>query len=380
VVTNNETGAQELFGDRLPTWVDGETLERAVRDVLDGPRAPADRFADARRLVVEQHSYRQRAERLREIVRRWVESPRVGIRIGVPDWEQAPGWGDLHFARALQRQLQRAGRPARVQILPDWGTWTAARDDLSLHLFGLSSGDLRPGQLNVLWQISHPERASPELYERYDIVFVASDPFAEHMRRRVRVPVLPLHQATDDERFCPRPGGPAHELLFVANSRASRRRILVDLLPTDHDLAVYGRKWTPDLLDQRYVRGEYVPNHLLAEYYAAASIVLNDHWPDMRREGFIANRLYDAAAAGAFVISDEVEGLRAEFDDGIVAYETADELKKLVDWYLEHSEERAARAAQARSAVLARHTFSHRVRALLDNVADLEARRPLVLP
>jgi GT2 family glycosyltransferase/spore maturation protein CgeB len=374
LVTDNELGSRELFGGLLPTWHDPESLEDAVRRLVDGG-PDASNVAAASRMVREQHTYQRRAEQLRELVLGWIRAPRVGIRIGIPDWDQAHTWGDLHFARALQRQFQRAGRPTRVHILPEWESWAASRDDLSLHLFGLSTRPLRSGQLNVLWHISHPDRASPELYREYDAVFVASTPFADLMAGQVAVPVRPLHQATDEERFRPCAGGPSHELLFVANSRATRRHILDDLGPTERDLAVYGQRWTPELLDPRYLKGDHIPNDRLAAYYGAAKIVLNDHWEDMRDEGFFSNRLYDATASGAFVISDSVPGLREEFDDGIVAYETADELRQLVEWYLDHPEERRSKAERARAAVLTRHTFRHRVRELLDAIAALESER-----
>jgi spore maturation protein CgeB len=378
LVTDNELGSRELFGDLIPIWHDPDSLEDAVRRLFDGGR-DASNVAAASRLVRAEHTYQRRAEQLRSLVLDWIRAPRVGIRIGIPDWEQAPTWGDLHFARALQRQVQRAGRPTRVHILPEWESWTAARDDLSVHLFGLSTRPLRAGQLNVMWHISHPDRATPELYEQYDAVFVASTPFAERVAEQVTVPVRPLHQATDEERFRPREGGPPHELLFVANSRASRRHILDDLGATERDLAVYGQRWTPELLDPRYLRGDHIPNERLAAYYAAAAIVLNDHWADMRDEGFFSNRLYDAAASGAFVISDSVPGLREEFDDGIVAYDDADELRRLVDWYLDHPEERRSKAEIARAAVLTRHTFRHRVQEILEAIAPLESgRRPTI--
>ena len=39
----------------------------------------------------------------------------------------------------------------------------------------------------------------------------------------------------------------------------------------------------------------------LAAYYGAAAIEVNDRWTDMAEQGFMPNRLYDAAASGAFV-------------------------------------------------------------------------------
>jgi spore maturation protein CgeB len=142
---------------------------------------------------------------------------------------------------------------------------------------------------------------------------------------------------------------------------------------------VYGKSWTPERLDPRYLAGEHIPNAELAGYYAGAAIVLNDHWLDMQREGFMSNRLYDAAAAGGFVISDDIAGLAAEFDGGIVGYVEAAELRELIDHYLAHPEERGAMADRARRAVLERHTFDHRARRLMDAIEPELARRPLTI-
>ena len=287
----------------------------------------------------------------------WTSATRYGLRIGVTNWDVIDRWGDYHFARGLQRALERAGHPTRLHFLPDWDSEAAARDDVAVHLFGLKEARTRRGQVNILWQISHPDLATPEIYERYDHVFVASDPFAAWMAGRVAVPVTPLHQATDPERFRPEPGGPHHELLFVANSRRVHRRIVDDLAGTTRDLAIYGREWTPLLVDQRFVKGENVPNTELARYYSAADIVLNDHWDDMRFEGFLSNRLYDALACGAFVISDRVDGIEAEFDGAIQTYDTRAELEQLIDRYLDDPDERQRLAAHGRAVVLARHTL-----------------------
>jgi hypothetical protein len=317
---------------------------------------------------------------VRDAVGAWATTRRIAIRTGPPRHDVAPQWGDTWFAHELQRELERAGYPTRVEILPEWTGAADARSDVTLHLFGQSQAPTRPGQLNVLWQISHPDLASTELYDRYDLAFVASAPFAERMRARTRTPVMALHQATDPARFHPASGGPRHELLFVGNSRNVRRRILDDLQPTDHELAVYGAGWTPELLDPRYFAGRSIPNHELHRYYAAASIVLCDHWSDMRDEGFIANRLYDVLASGGFVISDDVEGIEAEFDGAVVTYTTAAELRDLVERWLADPDGRRARAERGRRAVLQRHTFAHRVATMLAVLApELEARPALVV-
>jgi spore maturation protein CgeB len=160
-------------------------------------------------------------------------------------------------------------------------------------------------------------------------------------------------------------------LLFIAGWRPGGRRILEDLLPTERRLTVYGGRWTAERIDPAYLGGAAIRNPDLAAYYGAASIVLNDHWAGMRREGFLSNRLYDASAAGAFVITDEVDGLEAEFDGGVVGYRDRRHLHDLIEHYLEHPAVRRVRSERARAAVLERHTFAHRARTFIDAVTPL---------
>ena len=83
---------------------------------------------------------------------------------------------------------------------------------------------------------------------------------------------------------------------------------------------MYGNGWDKHGLDARHLRGGYIPNEDLRRFYSSASIVLNDTWEDMRAAGFISNRIYDALACGAFVLSDDVAGLADEFDGGVAVY------------------------------------------------------------
>jgi hypothetical protein len=306
-----------------------------------------------------------------DAIDRWLRATRVAIRVPAASAATAETWGDTHLARAFRDALRDAGWPTRLHYRSSWDDPAVGHDDVVLDLLGLHETASQPGAVRILWQISHPELARPDLYDRYDLAFVASDSFASLMAGQTAVPVRPLHQATDPERFHPAPDGPAHELLFIASWRPGGRRILEDLLPTERRLAVYGGRWTPERIDPVHLAGEAIPNGELAAYYGAASIVLNDHWAGMRREGFLSNRLYDASAAGAFVISDDVEGLEAEFDSGVVGYRDRRHLHDLIEHYLEHPAERRERSERARAAVLARHTFVHRARTFIDAVTPL---------
>lgn len=328
-ITNCESGVRELFGPEFPVWTDARSL-RAQLDALlgDGER----REALARRFrgeVLRRHTYAHRARRLAEVLAELEEEPSFCIKIGAPTWEEAERWGDLHFARAIQRDLRRRGHLCAIQVLEEWESDEGLTYDVAIVIRGLSRHMPKPGQVNVLWNISHPADLSGEECDGYDLVCVASERFAAELRERTSTPVVVLEQATDPSLFFPDPSPDfEHDLVYVANSRGVLRPIVRDLLPTEHDLAIYGANWE-GLIDTRYVVAEHVPNEELRKVYSSAKIVLCDHWDDMREHGFISNRIYDALACGAFVISDAVPGL--ERFEGVLTYSAPEELEALVD-------------------------------------------------
>ena len=186
-------------------------------------------------------------------------------------------------------------------------------------------------------------------------------------------------QATDPRRFYPDPTGPEHSLLFVGNSREVRRRIVDDVTALGHRLAVYGREWTPDLIDPSLVYGESIDNRQLRRFYSSAQIVLNDHWEDMRANGFPSNRLYDAMACGACVVSDHLGELESEFEGAVATYEDRDQLAAQLERLLADDGLRRSLGARGRELVLARHTFAHRVNELLAVIGPLLATRSQAL-
>jgi len=312
---------------------------------------------------------------LAEELEHWLQATRVGIRVATKSAAVALEWGDTYLAWDLADAFGKMGWPARVHYRDGWADPAVGRSDVVIDLLGLAAPAEVAGRHRILWLISHPERADDDKLARYDLVYVASDAFADILRDRLDVPVRPLHQATDVARFAPSAGAPSRDLIFVANWRPGRH-VLEDLLPGDRDLLVFGRGWTPDRLDPRYLGGEHIPNVELGGWYGSSAIVLNDHWASMRREGFISNRIYDAAATGALVISDDVVGLDGEFDGGVVGYRDRDHLRQVIDQYLADPVLRQATGERARAAVLERHTFHHRVEAIAADIAALASDEP----
>jgi glycosyltransferase involved in cell wall biosynthesis len=364
----SETTTIAWVRDRVEYWISRPHFERydavlaaseEIRDVVEAETCKAAHpFPEAN------------GEQLAEILRERANSLSFCIKTGIPNWKNARHWGDLHFARALQRQLERLGHPCLVQTAGEWDGPRGLQYDVSIHLRGRGPCSPKPGQLNVLWSISRPGELTPEECDLHDLVFVASKRLAEHLMGKTSTPVFALEQATDPGTFFP-DHDPAHdrEVVFVGNSRNVERRILADLLPTGRDLAVWGRNWRK-FIDEKYIVGEYLPNKEVRKAYSSAAIVLNDHWDDMREHGFVSNRIYDALACGAFIISDHLPELGEEFDGAVATYRTPRQLEGLIDYYLDHPREREERGRHGREIVLSRHTFDHRAEELLHRIQE----------
>lgn len=286
------------------------------------------------------------------------------LRIAGRDWDAAGYGGDAGLARSLARALGERGHQALLQVDADADLPAGECLDVLLVLRGRGAGEPSPGRLNLIWQISHPEETRAAELDRYDRVLVASRRHAEHLARSLRPAVEPLLQFTDPCVFRPAPGAAAEQdVAFVGNWRGEFRRIVWDAIQAGHPPALYGRGW--DLLAPEHAVAEHVPHSELHRLYSSSRILLCDHWDDMRRHGFVSNRVFDALACETFVIADDNRAL-AETLPGVVAtYSSPEDLSEKLERYLSRPEERQRLARSGRAIVLADHTVERRVEQLL---------------
>jgi GT2 family glycosyltransferase/spore maturation protein CgeB len=364
-LTNCAAGVHELFDEDFPVWDSRATLRAQLDRLLGDGERREQLVRRYRETVLTKHTYAHRAAQLREILLEHEQLLSFCLKIGAPNREVAPRWGDLHFAGALLTELRRRGHRGIVQTLDQWEHEDGLTCDVVIHLKGLSRYHPKPGQFNVLWSISHPEGLTGEECDGYDLILVASPRFAQTLRDRTSTPVAVLEQAADPWTMRPDPRPElAHELVYVANSRNILRPIARELQHTERDLAIWGAGWE-QLIDTARLQGEHIPNEELRHVYSSAAIVLNDHWDDMREHGYVSNRIYDALACGAFVISDGVPGLTERFGEAVACFDSPQELHELIERFLADPHERARRAQLGRELVLAEHTFAHRASQLL---------------
>ncbi len=150
-----------------------------------------------------------------------------------------------------------------------------------------------------------------------------------------------LHDVGEFERI--------HDVSYVGSfstEEDDRRRRLLEGVAARFPNSRVGRYWPRDM----------------ARLYAQSKIVVNAcHNADVNM------RVFEALASGALLITDPAIGLDDLFREGehLLVYRSEEELHGLLEYYLEHHEERACIAAAGRAHVLAEHTYDHRLDEIL---------------
>lgn len=376
VITDNVEGSYEMFGGRLPSYRNRAELRDHLDHYLSNDQDRSELVEELREHVLASHTYSQRPAEFLKLVTRHIDAPKAAVKIGVPNHEEKASWGDTHFAEALASGLSKQGMPTEVHILPEWDLPQNQAVDVVIHIRGLTNYAPKPAHINVLWIISHPDDVTLRECQKYDLILVGSKQYADWLDSRLDVPVAFMPQATDERRF--RPVEPedelASEILFVGNSRGQTRSAIDWAVESRLPLTIYGKGWD-GLISSEFLADEYFPNERLASLYSSAKVVLNDHWPDMRDSGFISNRIYDALASGAVVITDQVDGLEDMFGDLVPTYSNRRELEGIVRRLLSDEQERLEIVREASKLVLDQHTFTRRAEQVLELISPLLSGR-----
>lgn len=241
----------------------------------------------------------------------------------------------------------------------------------------------RPGNLTAYWDVDAPAtldamRSNPlhplrPLIPQYDFVFTygGGDPVVNAYREfgaRVCVPIYNAldpdthHPAAPDMRF-------QGDLGFLGNRLPDREARVEEFflhaaeLCPDRQFVLGGNGWQdkPKPESVRYVGHVYTADH--NAFNCSTSMVLNISRESMARYGYSpATRVFEAAGAGACLITDYWEGIEQFLKpwSEIIVARNGEEVAKAVRG-ISKSQARAIGTA-ARRRVLAEHTYTHRAR------------------
>lgn len=107
-----------------------------------------------------------------------------------------------------------------------------------------------------------------------------------------------------------------------------------------------------------------------AEIFCSSKVVLNISIKDD-----VNMRVFEALSTGSFLLTNELPGLSVLFKDGVhlATYRTLDEAVEKARYYLAHDDERQKIADAGHAEFMAKHTYTHRLKKVMEIVRSKEA-------
>lgn len=271
------------------------------------------------------------------------------------DDERRLRWGDYWVKKEIEEELQSLGH-----------TITDKEPDILLHFFGVPLKNLPEDTYNVIWIHSHPDWITSDLLKKYDKIFCLSSQFIKKINSWGYNAELLIGGSSKR----PLKSNQKYDIVFVANGKGSNGRKIIrdlgDLNRLPYNLKIWGEGWE-GILPEKFYGGMYYNNEDLGKLYASSLICLNDHHDDMRKNGFINPRIFDVLSSGGFCISDNLIGLEKIFEDCVPRYETFEELRNLIDYYISNFREREKLMQRGRKIALS-YSYKKMARQLVESI------------
>ena len=210
----------------------------------------------------------------------------------------------------------------------------------------------------------------------YDALFF-KDPYIVHMLTDVVAsPVYYLPECFNPERHCLTKEEVSSEeytcdITTAGNSHSWRVAIYKHL--TEYDVKLWGMPpplWMPSGPLEKMHQGRLVLNEDKVRAFLGAKIVLNNlHYGEIWG---LNVRTFEAAGIGAFQMVDWRPGLAQLFDDKkeLISFKGMSDLRKKVDYWLRHPDERQEIASAGKRRAHSEHTYRQRLSLLLDTLAQ----------
>ncbi len=260
------------------------------------------------------------------------------IKCPAPDNKDKVLWGEYNFALALQKELTKLGIYAVVQWHEDW--YSDLEPDVVVVLRG--GYRYRPDRRNtkckyIMWLSCFSQNVTKEEYESYDLVLVASRPYAKQLQKELTVEVKPLLLCVDTERFYPQEEETKYDKVFVGNTRYEKR-ICIDWCERNEiPIKLWGRTegragWKVFIKPESCIElMGGMRNEELPALYRQSKIILNDHFEDMREKGFLNNRVLEGLCCGRPVVSDGCSEYEDLMGDCVVYYHDEQEFIRCLE-------------------------------------------------
>jgi len=333
-------------------------VEYLTRALLKRRRNLGDRFL----ITTVSSVLPGRMRRLKDSINELLQGQRVSIVSSSdfdPDLYRQLQWGDYWVKYELTKALGEIGCIV-----------TNVEPAIIIHLFGYPA-KLPKNAYRIVWIYGHPDMVNAKVLSQYDKIFCLSPSFINKINEMGFEAELMIGATAKR----PVQSEAKYDIVFVGNNRRLpyKRKIVQDVGETPYNFKVWGARWE-NILPKKYYGGEYIDNQRLDELYASSLITLTDHHEDMSREGFVSVRVFDVLASGGFCISDKNYGIQEIFGNSVPQYESPEHLSQLIDFYINHPDERLKLMEKGREIALS-HTWQRRAEQFLKGIDESKLRR-----
>ncbi len=163
------------------------------------------------------------------------------------------------------------------------------------------------------------------------------------------------------------------DVSFAGAGYYNRKNVFAQLI--DFNFKIWGNDWYVGLPLNLFIQegGRRFTEEEAVKIYNYSKININLHssmwhWDINPNGDFLNPRVYEILACGGFQLVDRRRYLEGVFEDGkdLVVFETVDDLRKKIKYYLANEEERFAIAAHGRETAVKNHTYESRVREMMN--------------
>ena len=213
--------------------------------------------------------------------------------------------------------------------------------------------------------------------EAYHYFFVKDTYILSTLKKAALNNVFYLPQCTNPEIHRPMTlaGGDesvySTDVALIGSMYPYRAKAIEQLI--EFEPAIWGRGWSnssnPEV--KRRYKGKDIRGTQKAKAISGAAISLNLHHPlnDINGTG---SRTFDIAACRGFQLADHKSDIEKllKIGEEIICFESMDQLKKLIPYYLKHTDERKQIAEAAYQRVIKEHTYDVRAKQIIEIVSD----------
>lgn len=304
----------------------------------------------------------------------------IGLKISSEEsWHS---WGDYILGQDLKKGFENLGANVTPSYIGNFYDDNDTDIDVYMHGFVPFNPKKVKGKTDVMYlyypletsqthkyknikNVNEPEWYSlqTELWD-YDVIGVASYKYQKEIEKLGIKTVFTPQFTNTDKFFYEFDETKSHDILFVG--RPGYERISAKwAMEEGFKVSLYGSGWQ-NIAPKEFFMGDYIDNLELHKYYSSAKIVLNDTREDMKKSGFMSNRIFDVTASGGFLISDYMEEIEHFYGDSIPMFKTKEELKDLLDFYLNNPDARKEKAKKAQEITLKYFTNTVVAKTILD--------------